>query len=92
MRRPCGTKPTPLREITSGVSRVTGSPNTRMSPSRGGHESDDRAHASRLARAVASEQREHAPGLKRKRHIMQYVAVAIERVDAVQSEALQSPR
>ena len=36
MRRPCGTKPTPLRAIASGTRRETGSPNKRISPRRGG--------------------------------------------------------
>src|SRR6266545_2792942 len=36
IRRPCGTKPTPFREIVSGESFPIASPNRRMSPVRGG--------------------------------------------------------
>ena len=36
IRRPCGTKPTPLREIASGESLPIVSPNSRISPARGG--------------------------------------------------------
>ena len=49
-------------------------------------EADDRAHAGRLAGAVAAEQREHAPRVQREGHVVQHVAVAVERVDAGERE------
>src|SRR5712691_2451159 len=46
-------------------------------------EADNGAHAGRLAGAVAPQQRQYPPGVQRERYVVQYVALAVERIDPI---------
>jgi hypothetical protein len=45
-------------------------------------EADDGMHAGGLARAVAAEERQDAPGMQRERHAVQHVAFAVQHIDS----------